>query len=201
MVARAPATSGFRAGRPVVQSTRVGALAAVCGTWAHSPIPLSPTPTTPAVHPPLQVNNASVAASRTATVQVQAAATTDAPAMKASTSGGHGKRVMIIGGDGYCGWATALHLSARGYKVAIVDNLARRGYDMQLGMDTLTPIASAHERVETWGQVSGKHVDLMIGDICDWQFLCEAFQSFQPEAVVHFGEQRSAPYSMIDRQR
>lgn len=77
-----------------------------------------------------------------------------APGMTASSTGGHGKRVMIIGGDGYCGWATALHLSARGYKVAIVDNLARRSYDMQLGMDTLTPIASAHERVETWGKAS-----------------------------------------------
>jgi nucleoside-diphosphate-sugar epimerase len=107
---------------------------------------------------------------------------------------------MIIGGDGYCGWATALHLSARGYAVCIVDNLVRRSYDLQLGLDTLTPIASAHDRVRKWGEVSGKHVDLQIGDICDWEFLSQAFESFQPDAVVHFGEQRSAPYSMIDRQ-
>ncbi|KAL4419541.1 hypothetical protein ABPG77_006872 [Micractinium sp. CCAP 211/92] len=116
-------------------------------------------------------------------------------------------RVMIIGGDGYCGWATALHLSARGYAVCIVDNLVRRNYDMQLGLDTLTPIASAHDRVRKWGEVSGKHIDLQIGDICDWEFLSQAFTDtsshgfpFKPDAVVHFGEQRSAPYSMIDRQ-
>lgn len=108
---------------------------------------------------------------------------------------------MAPTGDGYCGWATALHLSARGYKVAIVDNLARRGYDLQLGMETLTPIASIHDRIETWGKVSGKHIDLMVGDICDFPFLAEAFESFQPDHVVHFGEQRSAPYSMIDRTR
>ena len=68
-------------------------------------------------------------------------------------------------------------------------------------MDTLTPIASAHDRVKTWGEVSGKNVELMIGDVCDFEFLSAAFQSFKPDAVVHFGEQRSAPYSMIDRAR
>lgn len=108
---------------------------------------------------------------------------------------------MIIGGDGYCGWATALHLSARGYNVCIVDNLCRRQFDIQLGLDTLTPISSIHQRVKRWGEVSGKHVDLKIGDICDFQFLQEAFQDFMPDSVVHFGEQRSAPYSMIDRNR
>lgn len=107
---------------------------------------------------------------------------------------------MIIGGDGYCGWATALHLSARGYNVCIVDNLIRRSYDMELGLDTLTPISSAHDRVRKWGEVSGKHIDLQVGDINDWEFLSQTFTSFKPDHVVHFGEQRSAPYSMIDRQ-
>lgn len=108
---------------------------------------------------------------------------------------------MIIGGDGYCGWATALHLSARGYKVCIVDNLCRRNFDLQLGLDTLTPIASIHDRVRKWGEISGNHIELAIGDICDFEFFGDAFSSFAPDAVVHFGEQRSAPYSMIDRQR
>lgn len=108
---------------------------------------------------------------------------------------------MVIGGDGYCGWATALHLSAHGYNVCILDNLCRRQFDLQLGLDTLTPIASVHERVKRWGEVSGQHIHLEIGDICDWEFFSDAFQSFKPDAVVHFGEQRSAPYSMIDRQR
>lgn len=122
-----------------------------------------------------------------------------------------------------------------------VDNLVRRTYDIQLGMETLTPIASAHDRVETWNRISGQPVELFVGDICDWTFFSDAFQArrpaltchtaasdpskardprlvwcrhtprkskycllcpqkFRPDHVVHFGEQRSAPYSMIDRQ-
>lgn len=112
-----------------------------------------------------------------------------------------GKKIMVIGGDGYCGWATALHLSNKGYQVAIVDSLVRRLFDQQLGIDSLTPIVSIQKRIKRWNQMSGKQVDLLIGDICDFDFLAEAFKSFEPEAVVHFGEQRSAPYSMIDRGR
>lgn len=108
---------------------------------------------------------------------------------------------MIIGGDGYCGWAQALHLSNRGYEVNIVDNLCRRTFDAQLGFETLTPIASIHDRVAKWKELTGYDIKLSIGDICDYEFLSDAFMSFEPEAVVHFGEQRSAPYSMMDRQR
>jgi UDP-sulfoquinovose synthase len=108
---------------------------------------------------------------------------------------------MVIGGDGYCGWATALHLSARGHEVAIVDNLVRRSFDDQLGLQTLTPIASIHKRVKKWKELKGKDIKLFIGDACDFEFLADAFQQFEPDSVVHFGEQRSAPYSMIDRNR
>jgi UDP-sulfoquinovose synthase len=66
------------------------------------------------------------------------------------------------GGDGYCGWATALHLSARGYEVCIVDNLCRRQFDLTLGLDTLTPITTIHDRVRTWGEISGRHIDLQV---------------------------------------
>lgn len=111
------------------------------------------------------------------------------------------QRVMIIGGDGYCGWATALHLSNKGYQVAIVDSLVRRLFDHQLGLDSLTPIASIHNRLRRWKSITGKNIELYIGDICDFEFLAESFNSFEPDAVVHFGEQRSAPYSMIDRSR
>lgn len=111
------------------------------------------------------------------------------------------KKVMIIGGDGYCGWATALHLSNKGYEVAIVDNLVRRLFDHQLGLDSLTPITSIQNRVRRWKSLTGKTIQLFIGDICDFEFLSEAFKSFEPDAAVHFGEQRSAPYSMIDRSR
>lgn len=111
------------------------------------------------------------------------------------------KRVMVIGGDGYCGWATALHLSNKGYEVAIVDNLVRRLFDHQLGLDSLTPIASIQTRIRRWESLTGKTIELHVGDICDFEFLAETFKSFAPDAVVHFGEQRSAPYSMIDRSR
>ena len=137
----------------------------------------------------------------TTTSPIRAVAAPATPTNGTAHAHGGGTRVMIIGGDGYCGWATALHLSARGYNVAIVDNLCRRTFDLQLGLDTLTPIASAHDRVKTWADVSGKHIDLIVGDVCDFDFLTQAFQTFKPDAVVHFGEQRSAPYSMIDRAR
>ncbi|KAF2287028.1 hypothetical protein GH714_037066 [Hevea brasiliensis] len=141
---------------------------------------------------------------------VQAAAvpvTQEAPTQSSSnshqTSGEPSKprRVMVIGGDGYCGWATALHLSNKGYEVAIVDSLIRRLFDHQLGLDSLTPISSIHNRLRCWKSLTGKTIELHIGDICDFEFLSETFKSFEPDAVVHFGEQRSAPYSMIDRSR
>lgn len=110
-------------------------------------------------------------------------------------------RVMVIGGDGYCGWATSLHLSNKNYEVAIVDNLVRRHFDDQLGLDSLTPISSIHDRIRRWRSLTEKDINLYIGDVCDFEFLSEAFTSFKPDAVVHFGEQRSAPYSMIDRSR
>lgn len=111
------------------------------------------------------------------------------------------KRVMVIGGDGYCGWATALHLSKKNYEVAIVDSLVRRLFDHQLGLDSLTPICSIQNRIQRWKSLTGKAIELYIGDICDFEFLADTFNSFKPDSVVHFGEQRSAPYSMIDRSR
>lgn len=109
-------------------------------------------------------------------------------------------KAIVIGGDGYCGWATALHLSNKGYEVAIIDNLARRHWDAQLGVDTLTPIAPIQQRIQRWKDLTGKTIDLFIGDITNYDFLIKAFRQFEPEAIVHFGEQRAAPYSMIDRE-
>ncbi|KJH72673.1 NAD-dependent epimerase/dehydratase family protein [Aliterella atlantica] len=109
-------------------------------------------------------------------------------------------KVLIIGGDGYCGWATALYLSNRGYEVGILDSLVRRHWDLQLGADTLTPIASIQQRIERWHDLTGKSIDLYVGDITNYEFLDKSLQEFQPEAIVHFGEQRSAPFSMIDRE-
>ena len=109
-------------------------------------------------------------------------------------------RVLVIGGDGYCGWATALHLSNKGYEVGILDSLVRRFWDAQLGADTLTPIASIQQRIQRWQDLTGKTIPLYIGDINDYSFLMNSLRAFQPDAIVHFGEQRSAPFSMIDRE-
>ena len=109
-------------------------------------------------------------------------------------------KVLVIGGDGYCGWATALHLVNKGYEVGVLDNLIRRHWDNELGVTTLTPIASIQERVHKWKAVSGQDIQLFIGDIAKYDFLQKIFRDFEPDAVVHFGEQRSAPFSMIDRE-
>ena len=109
-------------------------------------------------------------------------------------------KVLVIGGDGYCGWATALYLSNRGYEVGILDSLGRRHWDNTLCVDTLTPIAPIQKRIQRWKDLTGKSIDLFIGDITDYAFLSGAMHQFAPQAVVHFGEQRSAPFSMIDRE-
>ena len=109
-------------------------------------------------------------------------------------------KVLVIGGDGYCGWATALYLSNRGYEVGILDSLVRRHWDNELGVETLTPIALIQQRLQRWQDLTGKSIDLFIGDITNYEFLNKALHQFQPNALVHFGEQRSAPFSMIDRE-
>jgi len=109
-------------------------------------------------------------------------------------------RVLVIGGDGYCGWATALYLSNKGHEVGILDSLIRRHWDNELQSDTLTPIAPIQTRVKRWKELTGKEMPVYIGDINNYGFFLEAMLEFKPEAVVHFGEQRSAPFSMIDRE-
>ena len=108
-------------------------------------------------------------------------------------------RIAILGGDGYCGWATALHLSSRGHEVAIIDNFARRHWDYELGVQTLTPIRPLPERLAVWQQLTGRVIESYIGDITEYDFLSSMIGEFKPDSIVHFAEQRSAPYSMIDR--
>src|SRR5467141_4785165 len=119
--------------------------------------------------------------------------------MQASRRRGEAMKVMVLGGDGYCGWATALYLSARGHSVAIVDNFVRRQWDHELGAQTLTPILPLSDRLRTWTRLTGKPIDLFVGDVMDYEFLFSAVRQFEPETIIHFAEQRSAPYSMIDR--
>jgi UDP-sulfoquinovose synthase len=109
-------------------------------------------------------------------------------------------KVLVIGGDGYCGWATALYLSERGYEVAILDSLVRRHWDAELCIQTLTPIAPIQQRIGRWEELTGRSLPLYIGDINNYSFLSATLQEFKPDSIAHFGEQRSAPFSMIDRE-
>lgn len=108
--------------------------------------------------------------------------------------------ILVVGGDGYLGWPQSMYLSKGGHHVGIVDNLARRAWDLGCGTDSLTPIQMLPERVALWKFLTGLTIETYIGDILDYDFLAEVLAQFSPDAVVHFGEQRSAPYSMIDRE-
>ena len=106
-------------------------------------------------------------------------------------------KIAILGGDGFCGWPASLFLSDQGHEVAIVDNLSRCAIDAELGAESLTPIASIEERLAAWKEVSGKDISFVNIDIAqDYAGLVEFLRSFAPDAVVHFAEQRAAPYSM-----
>jgi UDP-sulfoquinovose synthase len=108
-------------------------------------------------------------------------------------------RILVLGGDGYLGWPTALHLSALGHDVAVNDNFARRGYDEEMGVESLVPIATLDERLSVWTEVSGRGIASYVGDLCDAAFVHQMVRDFRPDTIVHFGEQRAAPYSMIDQ--
>ncbi|MFL5334489.1 MAG: NAD-dependent epimerase/dehydratase family protein, partial [Geminicoccaceae bacterium] len=106
-------------------------------------------------------------------------------------------RVIILGGDGFCGWPTVLHLSARGHEVAIVDNLSRRNIDNELEVESLTPIRPMGERLKAWAEISDTTVPFHRIDVAEnYHRLLTLFREFAPDAVVHFAEQRAAPYSM-----
>ncbi|QDQ98579.1 NAD-dependent epimerase/dehydratase family protein [Tomitella fengzijianii] len=106
-------------------------------------------------------------------------------------------RVMVLGGDGFCGWPSALHLSAHGHEVTIVDSLVRRRIDEELGVRSLTPIASTTERLRAWREVTGEGIGFVELDVArDYERLVGLLADLRPDAVVHFAEQRSAPFSM-----
>jgi UDP-sulfoquinovose synthase len=106
-------------------------------------------------------------------------------------------RILILGGDGFCGWPTALHLSNVGHEVEIVDNLSRRNIDNELEVSSLTPIAPMGTRLRTWREHTGKEIVFHRFNVAEnYQRLLDLLLAWQPEAVVHFAEQRSAPYSM-----
>jgi UDP-sulfoquinovose synthase len=107
------------------------------------------------------------------------------------------KTIVILGGDGFCGWPTALHLSALGNRIVVVDNLSRRNIDNELETESLTPIKPMGIRLEAWRQVSGRAIEFFNFDISkNYMRLLNLLREYQPDAVIHFAEQRAAPYSM-----
>jgi UDP-sulfoquinovose synthase len=106
-------------------------------------------------------------------------------------------RILVLGGDGFCGWPAALHLSQLGHDVDIVDNLSRRRIDAELGTDSLTPIRTPEERIAAWQEVTGKTIGFHPTDIAqDYDGLVALLARTRPDVIVHFAEQRAAPYSM-----
>jgi UDP-sulfoquinovose synthase len=105
----------------------------------------------------------------------------------------------VLGGDGYCGWPTALRLARSGWDVTIADSLVRREWDDELGISTLTPIRPLTERVAAWRDVSGQSLTVCLGDVTDAAFTSALIGEIEPTVVVHLAQQSSAPFSMIDR--
>jgi len=106
-------------------------------------------------------------------------------------------RILVLGGDGFCGWPTSLHLSNLGHQVHIVDNFLRRKIDVELGIQSLTPIVALHERLQAWREVTGHHIGSTYLDVADdYDGLLQLIRNFAPDSIVHFAEVRAAPYSM-----
>ncbi len=109
-------------------------------------------------------------------------------------------RILILGGDGYLGWPTAMRFSKRGDEVFLVDNYLRRRAHAEAGTDSLTPILPGlPDRLAVWKDVTGLDIDFAEGDLTSWDVVERVFEEFRPDAVVHYGEMPSAPYSMKDR--
>ena len=109
-------------------------------------------------------------------------------------------RVLVLGGDGYLGWPTSMHLSMRGHDVGIVDSTVKRYWEAQVGVEPLMPISSLQRRVECWKSETGKKIPIYVGDICENdRFIYKTIENFKPDAIIHFAEQPSAPYSMMSR--
>ena len=106
-------------------------------------------------------------------------------------------RVLVLGGDGFCGWPTSLYLSDRGHDITIVDNLSRRKIDIELEVDSLTPIRPVGERIRAWREISGQEIGFVDVDLAtEYDRLVSVLEDLRPDAIVHFAEQRAAPYSM-----
>lgn len=110
-------------------------------------------------------------------------------------------KILVLGGDGYLGWPTAMYLSRRGHTVAVLDNFAKRRWEVELNVEPLVLIRTLQDRVEAWNELTGKAIEVFVGDLRNYGTVEGVLQTFSPEAIVHYGEQPSAPYSMIDHNR
>ena len=108
-------------------------------------------------------------------------------------------RILVLGGDGYLGWPTAMRFSAAGDDVTVVDNFAKRQWEMEEGIEPLLPIPTLHRRVARWQGTTGKTITLRVGDLCNHRFIYKVLEEVRPDAIVHYAEQPSAPYSMRSR--
>lgn len=109
-------------------------------------------------------------------------------------------RILILGGDGYLGWPTAMHFSRAGDVVMVVDNFMKRRIELEDGIDPLEPTPNLHTRTALWKEVTGKTIELRVGDLLNHRFIYRTLQDFQPDTIVHYAEQPSAPYSMKGRE-
>lgn len=109
-------------------------------------------------------------------------------------------KILILGGDGYLGWPTAMNLTAKGHEVAVVDNYLRRRLCREENVEALFEVPNLHKRAELWESVSGYKIPVYIGDLSEWDFIETVFREFPPEGIVHYAEQPAAPYSMLNRQ-
>jgi UDP-sulfoquinovose synthase len=108
-------------------------------------------------------------------------------------------RVLVLGGDGYLGWPTAMYFSRKKHEVAIIDNFSKRQWEMENGITPLIPISTLHKRLETWQLLVDNKITLYIGDLNNDRLVYKYFEDFLPDVIIHYGEQPSAPYSMIGR--
>ena len=108
-------------------------------------------------------------------------------------------KVLILGGDGYLGWPTAMNLSKKGHEVKVVDNYLRRRLSQEENVDPIVNVPNLIERVDLWEKFSNIKLSVSIGDLLDWDFISEIFRRFKPDTVIHYAEQPSAPYSMLNR--
>ena len=110
-------------------------------------------------------------------------------------------KILILGADGYLGWPTAMHFASKGYEVCVTDNFCKRRLELELGTEPLIKVPNLHYRVEKWNQESSNKMTLIIGDLLNSRFIYKLLNDFKPDAIVHYAEQPSAPYSMIGREQ